>query len=367
MKIESRVAAPRPTATEVQTFYTSYPDVLARRVEAKPAPWWLGKRTTGLALAPAAPRGVFTAKTGRRARVLDLDAAYRVKPLDEVQPLGSVPLATAREGIAAVLAAFDRRAAFERWSVTRQESVQRGLICAKDDLPEPGTIRLGELSAVPEHGRLTEQPAAIGIARRRRHPGRRELQSSMNAWSPKRPAARLARGGKRAGKPRFSGPFSCPARSAGLPEIRAEPRPRSGRGLCYRFAALGRQGAAPPAVVVCRRLPQRILSCRRSTSLSARAARTSPSRSKTPHLRGAPQKRGVCTRVYTVTPKQAELGSAQGRPCPADQPRGDHRLHPRRGAQPAGALGRARPRRPRPPTCRACATASSAPRSTPPA
>ena len=126
----------------MQTFYTSYPDVLARRVEAKPAPWWLGKRTTGLALAPAAPRGVFTAKTGRRTRVLDLDASYRVKPLDEVQPLGSVPLATAREGVAAVLAAFDRRAAFERWSVTRQESVQRGLICAKDDLPEPGTIRL---------------------------------------------------------------------------------------------------------------------------------------------------------------------------------------------------------------------------------
>ena len=25
---------------------------------------------------------------------------------------------------------------------------------------------------------------------------------------------------------------------------------------------------------------------------------------KTPHLRGAPQKRGVCTRVYTVTPRK---------------------------------------------------------------
>src|SRR6478672_6266060 len=27
-------------------------------------------------------------------------------------------------------------------------------------------------------------------------------------------------------------------------------------------------------------------------------------KTKTPHLRGAPQKRGVCTRVYTVTPKK---------------------------------------------------------------
>jgi small subunit ribosomal protein S12 len=27
-------------------------------------------------------------------------------------------------------------------------------------------------------------------------------------------------------------------------------------------------------------------------------------KTKTPHLRGAPQKRGVCTRVYTITPKK---------------------------------------------------------------
>ena len=29
-----------------------------------------------------------------------------------------------------------------------------------------------------------------------------------------------------------------------------------------------------------------------------------PAKTKTPHLRGAPQKRGVCTRVYTTTPKK---------------------------------------------------------------
>lgn len=29
-----------------------------------------------------------------------------------------------------------------------------------------------------------------------------------------------------------------------------------------------------------------------------------PGRTKTPALRGAPQKRGVCTRVYTTTPKK---------------------------------------------------------------
>jgi len=36
-----------------------------------------------------------------------------------------------------------------------------------------------------------------------------------------------------------------------------------------------------------------------------RTPRTAPkAKTKTPHLQGAPQKRGVCTRVYTTTPKK---------------------------------------------------------------
>ena len=37
-------------------------------------------------------------------------------------------------------------------------------------------------------------------------------------------------------------------------------------------------------------------------------------KTKTPALKGSPQRRGVCTRVYTTTPEEAELGAAQGRP-----------------------------------------------------
>ena len=36
-------------------------------------------------------------------------------------------------------------------------------------------------------------------------------------------------------------------------------------------------------------------------------------KSKVPALGNSPQKRGVCTRVYTTTPEEAELGAAQGR------------------------------------------------------
>ena len=43
--------------------------------------------------------------------------------------------------------------------------------------------------------------------------------------------------------------------------------------------------------------------CPRSSSWSARAARRSE-KTKTPALKGSPQRRGVCTRVYTTTPKK---------------------------------------------------------------
>ena len=45
--------------------------------------------------------------------------------------------------------------------------------------------------------------------------------------------------------------------------------------------------------------------------------------------------------------EEAELGAAQGRPRPAHQRDGGHLLHPGRGPQPSGALGRPRARRPR--------------------
>ena len=44
--------------------------------------------------------------------------------------------------------------------------------------------------------------------------------------------------------------------------------------------------------------------CPPSSSLSAEGGRPKPKKEKTPGLTGAPQRRGVCTRVYTVTPKK---------------------------------------------------------------
>ncbi|GGJ44064.1 hypothetical protein GCM10011320_59490 [Neoroseomonas lacus] len=38
--------------------------------------------------------------------------------------------------------------------------------------------------------------------------------------------------------------------------------------------------------------------------LIAKGRETKPARNKVPALKGSPQKRGVCTRVYTTTPKK---------------------------------------------------------------
>jgi hypothetical protein len=147
--------ARRPTASEVSAFHFSYPDLLTRAValvvppappgQAAPAferPWWFGGGTRGLALSAIAPEQVFRMPEGRAVRVRALDGVFTLRALGEPMPLGSVPLEQARPAISAALAAFSRHAAFESWSVGRQQIVLRSAICRRDAMPVPGTIRL---------------------------------------------------------------------------------------------------------------------------------------------------------------------------------------------------------------------------------
>gem|GEM_PF-2730114 len=52
-------------------------------------------------------------------------------------------------------------------------------------------------------------------------------------------------------------------------------------------------------------------------------------KTKAPALKANPQQRGVCTRVYTTTPNEAELRPPQGRACEALERHRGHGLHPR--------------------------------------
>jgi hypothetical protein len=141
-KLEATLPAGNPSPSEVQTFYDSYPDLLVRLVQAKPAPLWLGRKPKGLALAEVAPNPLFDLATGQSVTVRTSDGSFTVKALDDALPLGAVPLGQAKPTIAAALRSFARGAAFEKWSVVRQRSALDDAICARDDLPQPAAVDL---------------------------------------------------------------------------------------------------------------------------------------------------------------------------------------------------------------------------------
>ncbi|HEY8704247.1 MAG TPA: hypothetical protein VIL98_05800 [Gaiellaceae bacterium] len=141
-KLEATLDASGPSASEVQTFYDSYPDLLVRLVQAKPAPGWLGGKPKGLALAEVAPNRLFDLATGRSVVVRTSDGSFTVKALADALPLGAVPLGQAKPTIAAALRGFARGAAFDRWSVAQQRSALNDAICARDDLPQPAAVDL---------------------------------------------------------------------------------------------------------------------------------------------------------------------------------------------------------------------------------
>src|SRR2546423_13981225 len=66
-----------------------------------------------------------------------------------------------------------------------------------------------------------------------------------------------------------------------------------------------------------------------------------------PAPRGLPSEAGRLHACLHDHPEEAELGPAEGGARPAHERAGGHLLHPGRGPQPAGALRRARARRPR--------------------
>ena len=141
-KVEATLPASAPAAADIQTFYSSYPDLQVRLVSAKPAPQWLGGKARGLALSEVAPDRVFSLTTGRAEVVRTSDGAFTVRTLGDALPLGAVPLGQVKPAITAALQAFARGAAFERWTVAKQRSALNDALCARDDLPQPGAVDL---------------------------------------------------------------------------------------------------------------------------------------------------------------------------------------------------------------------------------
>jgi hypothetical protein len=143
-RLEQRRYAPAPTSAEVAAFYSSYPDLLVRRVRVAPAAPWVSAGKTGYALAEAAPQRLFSLPTGRKAHLATLLGTFAVRPLGPAQPLGALPLSAARPAIVAALRGFERAQSFERWTIARQNVVLNQTICLHDQLPQPAAIDLTE-------------------------------------------------------------------------------------------------------------------------------------------------------------------------------------------------------------------------------
>jgi hypothetical protein len=140
-RIGRGLPVPAPSGVAVSTFYTSYPEVLARSVQVSRSPWWLGGRKRGLAIAAFAPPSVFTAPAGR-SLVLQDDGPYSTRVSGEVRELGSVPFGVARESIAAGLRGGARDDAARAWSARKQRALLHDATCRRDHLPFIGPIDL---------------------------------------------------------------------------------------------------------------------------------------------------------------------------------------------------------------------------------
>ena len=140
--VEPALPSSVPSASDVSTFYTSYPDLQVRLMSANPAPPWLGHKAQGLALQDVAPDRLFVLKTGKSESVLTSTGTFAVKALQDSSPLGAVPLGRARPAITAALRSFAQGVAFEKWTVGKQRAALVAATCAKDDLPQPAAVDL---------------------------------------------------------------------------------------------------------------------------------------------------------------------------------------------------------------------------------
>ncbi|TML87202.1 MAG: hypothetical protein E6G08_10860 [Actinobacteria bacterium] len=139
-RIELRLPGGSPSAGAVESFYTSYPDLLARSVQAKKTtPWLPYGKTRGLILSALAPGQLFS---GGARTVWTPLGSVAVKPLGEPLALGAVPLEQARPAIVAALRHFARGEAFERWTEAVQKKNLDSTACARDDLPQPAAVEL---------------------------------------------------------------------------------------------------------------------------------------------------------------------------------------------------------------------------------
>jgi hypothetical protein len=138
---KKRQAEP-PTAAEVSLYHSLYGALPVRQVRTDSTAPWLGGRRRGFTLVPPGPLQLLTLPTARAAAVVTTNGPVRITALDELLPLGAVPLSLARPAVRAALIAQGRLQAVETWSVGGQSRALSRILCVGDVLPAAATVDL---------------------------------------------------------------------------------------------------------------------------------------------------------------------------------------------------------------------------------
>ncbi len=141
LQVEKHLRIAQPTAGQIADYYDTYAEASARLVQSRPAVPWLGG-TRGVALASSAPERVFNLATRRWTTIRTALGSYRVRALGSTASLASFSLSEARPSIRAALSASARAAAYERWSVKKEQDALAQTVCRHDDLPAVDAVDL---------------------------------------------------------------------------------------------------------------------------------------------------------------------------------------------------------------------------------
>ena len=139
--LQTRLRVKAPAVPQLAEFQETYGEMLAREVEAEPAPSWLpGGR--GLALEGDAPARLFTLRTGALATIRTFEGVLRVRAVDETTPLAAVPFELARPALARSLRDAARADAYHVWTARTQNDALDRVRCLRDRLPAVGAVEL---------------------------------------------------------------------------------------------------------------------------------------------------------------------------------------------------------------------------------
>jgi hypothetical protein len=141
-KIERGFKVRGASGGETLDYYRTVATERARLIEAKPPPWWLGRKRRGVALEGIAPGQIFGLPVGRVVPVKTRSGKIKVRPLGPTLPLSAFPFDQARTAIRAALVESIRDHLFDRWLLLREGSALAWTTCRRDQLPAVGTLEL---------------------------------------------------------------------------------------------------------------------------------------------------------------------------------------------------------------------------------